>query len=335
MRSILVFALTMFVAASAFADTQRGIAYFNSENYSAAEQEFAGPVTEGDPVAIRYYANMLYFGRGVAEDRPQAKKLLRDAHAKGDTASGTYLASLLTDYWAHFGTSELTEADLVRLQEAKVLFEETYSGPTGQNPASKIVDIYFDTKGRVAPKDNMIVWLKRAVLEGHAYSALQLASAYSSGNGVEEDKREAFYWAEYAAFLGNAEAQTIVGQVYAEGRFGPVRQDEGFALIVQSAKERHNPAMLYVAEHFASSGSNRDLGMAWRVLHLGYDRGMEKSERSQRLADFLLSRGADRFGAEIEDFMYNGHFETLIQETEPDYNAALDDFSSRIKPHSE
>lgn len=335
MRGVLAIVFAVLTAGAASADTQRGIELFNSENFSSAEQEFAGPVAAGDPVAIRYYANMLYFGRGVAEDRPLAKKLLRDAYAKGDTASGTYLASLLTDYWAHFSSAELNEADIVRLQEAKVLFEETYSGPTGQNPASKIVDIYFDTKGRVAPKDNMIVWLKRAVLEGHNYSALQLASAYSAGNGVEEDKREAFYWAEYAAFLGNAEAQTIVGQIYAEGRFGPIRQDEGFALIVQAAKERHNPAMLYVAEHFASSGSNRDLGMAWRVLHLGYDRGMEKSERSQRLADFLLSRGGDRYGAEIEDFMYNGHFESLIQETEPDYNAALDDFSSRIRPHSE
>lgn len=335
MHRILAFVFLVFTTATASADTQRGIEHFNAENFSAAEQEFLGPVAAGDPVATRFYANMLYFGRGIAQDRPRAKELLRKAYALGDTASGTYLATLLTDYWAHFTTSDLTEDDLSRLLEAKELLEATYAGPTKQDPASKIVDIFLETEGRIAPKDGVIIWFKRAVREGHTASAWHLAIAHSNGNGVKKDDSDAFYWAEYAAFLGHAEAQTIVGQMYAEGRFGPTRKDQGFALIVQSAKERHNPAMLHVAEHFTNQGSDRDLGMAWRVLNLAYERGMKKSDRSQRLSDFLLSRRADHYAKSIEDFMYNGHFEALIQSTEPDYQTALKNFSERVRPHSE
>jgi TPR repeat protein len=141
---------------------------------------------------------------------------------------------------------------------------------------------------------------------------------------------QAFYWAEYAAFLDHPEAQTTVGELYAEGRFGQPNPDTGMALIIQSAKQRHNPAMLYVAEYFAGEGGNA--GMAWRVLQLAYDRGMEKSDRSKRLEGFLRTRSGHNSARSIDDYAYSGYFEMLIQETEPEYNAARQNFSDRIKP---
>lgn len=333
-RSIISFIL-VFAASFALADTQRGIELFNQENYKAAEHEFIGPADAGDPVAIRYLANMLYFGRGVEKDRPLARILLRNAFEKGDTASGVYLASLLSDYWAHFGEDESEATKRERLMEVTALFEQTYSGATGQNPATNIVQNYVTSEGKIAPRSSMILWFKRAVLEGHAESAWHLAGAYARGNGVNKDEQEAFYWAEYAAFLGFPEAQTSVGQIYAEGRYGPVRTDEGMALIVQAAKERHNPAMLHVAEYYTSQGSRHDLGMAWRVLDIAYGRGMERSDRSHRLFEYLLEKNAHQYAKSIEDYAYNGHFETLIGRTTPDYQRALEDFKKRIKPHKE
>jgi TPR repeat protein len=331
---ILSFVVLIFTAATASAETQRGIEYFKAENYTSAEQEFLGPVAAGDPVAIRYYANMLYTGRGVAVDRPRAKEILRKAYANGDRASGKYLANLLTEFMLHFKTTKLDDNDFSRLGEAKELFEETYTR-FSENAATKIINIFVKTEGRIAPKDDVIVWMKRAVGEGHDTSAWELAQAYAVGNGVTKDEEEAFYWAEYAAFLHHAEAQNTVGEIYVEGRTGDIRVAEGIALIVQSAKERHNPAMLHVAEIFAREGSSFELGMAWRVLNLAYDRGMEKSEDSERLANYLLSRDANQFAKTIDDYMYNGRFESLIQDTEPDYIAALTDFKARIKRNVE
>jgi TPR repeat protein len=335
MRNLLTLAALLFTATTATADTQRGIEFYNAENYKAAEQEFLAPVNAGDPTAIRYYANMLYTGRGIPTDRNRAKQLLRDAYAAGDTASGTYLAGLLSEFFLHFSGDETEIEKTARLREATKLFEETYTGPTQQEPATNIVNSFVSSEGQVVPKEPIILWFKRAVREGHADSAWYLATAYSNGNGVKQDAHDAYYWAEFAAFLGHTDAQYTVGQLYAEGRYGPIRQDEGMALIIQAAKEQHNPSMLLVAEHFASQGSNHDLGMAWRVLHLGYDRGMEKSERSQRLTDFLLSRNANQYAKPIKDFMYNGHFQSLIDATEPDYRRAKNDFNKRIRAHSE
>ncbi|MGI9353437.1 MAG: tetratricopeptide repeat protein [Rhizobiaceae bacterium] len=332
MYRILSFVFLLLTTSTAAADTKRGIDLFNNQDYAAAEQEFLDPVAAGDPVAIRYYANMLYLGRGIAKDKPRAKEMLRKAYRGGDAASGTYLASLLTDFFANDMPTDLTAEDFSRLREAQELLEATYTGPTKQQPATNIVQIFIQTESKIAPKDNIIVWFKRAVREGHGVSAWQLANAYSSGNGVKRNEKDAFYWAEYAAFLGHAEAQNIVGEIYTEGRFGPVRRAEGLALVVQAAKERHNPAMLHVAGHFTSTD---DLGMAWRVLDLARRRGMEETSGSKRLSDYLMSKSADQMGKSIEDYTYNGRFETLIQSTEPDYQAALKDFSGRIRPYSE
>jgi TPR repeat protein len=331
MRIILTLAALLFTATTATADTQRGIELYNAGNYESAEQEFLGPVASGDPVAIRFYANMLYIGRGVSQDRERAKQLLRDAYASGDTASGTYLAGLLTEFMLHFSTDEKPATKIARLSEATKLFEQTYTGPSSQEPAKNIIMTYIDTEGQVAPKGEMITWFKRAVQEDHADSAWYLAIAYSNGNGVKQDTQEAFYWLEYAAFLEHPEAQNTVGEIYAEGRFGTPNPDAGMALIVQSAKQRHNPAMLHVAGHF--SGDNP--GMAWRVLQLAYDRGMEKTDSSKGLEQFLRTKGADISARNIEDYAYNGNFETLIEKTLPDYNAALNNFRKRIKPFTE
>ena len=334
MRYILTIAFLIGTMTAVIADTKRGIQFYDAGDYDAAGKEFLGPVAAGDPVAIRYYAHMLYRGLGGTTDRPLADKLLRKSYTSGDTASGSYLAYMITSY-APLRFSGYKDEDYARMSEATKLFEETYNGPTYQEPASSIVKNFLYTDGKVRPKGNMIIWLKRAVREGHSESAWQLAKDYSNGNGVEKNTDDAFYWAEYAAFLGNSEAQTIVGRMYFEGRAGPPRPDAGIALIVQAAEDRHNPAMLLVAEHYASEGSNRDLGMAWRVLHLAYDRGLEKSDRSERLSKFLFSRRGNEFARSIGDSVYNQHFEGLINLTEPDYQAALRNFESRRRPHSE
>ncbi|GLQ35883.1 hypothetical protein GCM10007939_21670 [Amylibacter marinus] len=326
---VIIFALFS-GAQSALCDTERGIQLYNNSKYAEAEQQFLGPVAAGDPVAIRYYANMLYTGRGVAIDRFRAKQLLRDAYAQGDRASGVYLAGLLTEFMLHFGRDEQPADEIARLKEATALYEETYTGPNGQKPATKIVNNASSTKGVVQPKESILIWFERAVQEGHGDSAWFLAQAHGNGNGVPRDMGNSFYWAEFAAFLGHAEAQAVVGQAYIEGRFDAPNPAFGMGLIMQSAKERHNPAMLMVAEYYASVEQN--FGMAWRVLHLAYDRGMEKSERSKRLEDYLRGEYGNSHAESIDDYAYSGYFETLIQKTEPDYIAARDLFSARIRP---
>lgn len=231
----------------------------------------------------------------------------------------------------HFSGDETEAEKTARLREATKLFEETYTGPTSQEPATNIVLAFVDSQGKIAPKGDIILWFKRGVQEGHALSAWYLAQSYFAGNDVKKDFEQSFYYAEYAAFLDHPEAQKTVGELYAEGRFGPADPDAGMALIVQAAKQRNNPAMVHVAGHFA--GDNP--GMAWRVLQLAYDRGMEKTEQSKGLEQFIRQKNGHHAARSIEDYAYNGYFETLIQQTLPAYNAARENFINRIVPYKE
>ena len=75
--------------------------------------------------------------------------------------------------------------------------------------------------------------------------------------------------------------------------------------------------------------------MAWRVLQLAYDRGMEKTEQSKGLEQFIRQKNGHHAARSIEDYAYNGYFETLIQQTLPAYNAARENFINRIVPYKE
>jgi TPR repeat protein len=333
MRNLVTLATLFFTTSIATADTLRGIEYYNDKDYKGAAEEFRAPASFGDPVAIRYFGHMLYIGRGVPENRGDAKKYLLYAYERGDTASGIQLADLLTDQMLHISTNETPAAKDFRLQQATHIYAATYTGPTAQKTASKIVDAFIDTNGAARPDGDMVIWYKRGVHEDHPLSAWMLSRYHLTKAHASGDYKQAFYWAEYAAFLNHPEAQTDVGDLYSKGHFGPEQPDTGIALIVQAAKQGHPRAMLHVAEYFADH--NENYGMSWRMLQLAYDRGMEKTDRSSRLVELLRSKGGDTAAHTIDDYAYSGYFDTLIQKTLPAYNAARENFINRIVPYKE
>ena len=321
------------LAATAQADTQRGIALFKDKDYAAAKREFLKSDSVNDPVAIRYYAYMLYTGTGGDFDQPRAKALLYKAYNAGDTASGSYLAGLLARVMSRrIFREDYTPEDFDTLAEAMVLFEDTYSGKSNQEHATNVAKIFKVTDGKVAPKGDMITWLKRATAEGDQYSAWDLAGAYSAANGVKKDDAAAFHWAELAAFLGHSEARGAVGSIYVSGAIGPKKPDQGIALIARGAEDRDNASMLLLAEYYESLGEPRDLGMAWRVLDIARARGLKESNRSKQLADRLSMEGARIDGRNISDAQYNQRIDDLLRYTLDDYNAAIRNFKTRYTP---
>lgn len=336
-RILSIIFLTLSISAGQ-ADTQRGISFFNAKDYDAALREFKKPASINDPVAVRYHAYMLYTGTGGDFDPPRAKAMLRKAYNAGDRASGSYLAGLLARILGRIIFPEdHTPERYATLAEAMVLFEDTYTGSPNQKNATNITKIFRVTDGKVAPKSDMIRWLKRATAEGDEYSAWDLAQAYSSANGVKKDDAAAFHWAELAAFLGHSEALGAVGGIYVLGAVGPKKPDQGIALIVRGAEDRDNASMLLLAEYYESKnkGKHRDLGMAWRVLELARERGLKDSNRSNQLADRLRIAGAHIDGRNISDPQYNMRFDGLIRHTRPDYNAAINNFKTRYKPYKD
>ena len=118
-------------------------------------------------MAVRYHAYMLYTGTGGDFDQPRAKALLRKAYNAGDRASGAYLAGLLARVMStSFFKEDFTPEFYDTLAEAMVLFEDTYTGNSNQENATNITKIFRVTDGKVAPKSDMIRWLKRATAEG-------------------------------------------------------------------------------------------------------------------------------------------------------------------------
>ena len=282
-RILSIIFLTLSIS-SVQADTQRGISLYKAKDYDAALREFKKPASINDPVAVRYHAYMLYTGTGGDFDPPRAKALLRKAYNAGDRASGAYLAGLLARVMStSFFKEDFTPEFYDTLAEAMVLFEDTYTGNSNQENATNITKIFRVTDGKVAPKSDMIRWLKRATAEGDEYSAWDLAQAYSSANGVKKDDAAAFHWAELAAFLGHSEALGAVGGIYVLGAVGPKKPDQGLALILRGAEHRDNGSLLLLAEYYASLGRPQNLGMSWRILNTALNQGLKESPRSRQL----------------------------------------------------
>jgi hypothetical protein len=60
-------------------------------------------------------------------------------------------------------------------------------------------------------------WFERAATQGNAYAQKVLADMYAQGRGVPRNLRLAADWREKAAKRGNVEAQLLLGKMYLNG----------------------------------------------------------------------------------------------------------------------
>ncbi len=62
-----------------------------------------------------------------------------------------------------------------------------------------------------------VKWVRKAADQGHADAQLLLGGMYANGRGVTKDEAEAVKWYRKAADQGHIRARLILGGMYANG----------------------------------------------------------------------------------------------------------------------
>lgn len=116
---------------------------------------------------------------------------------------------------------------------------------------------------------------------GETWAMVATAGHYSGGNGVQQDRRQAFEWYLKAAELGDADAQNYVGVLYDTGRGVP--EDDRLAVdwYRKSAQQGHwwgakNLGGMYAA----GTGIAKDEAEAVKWYRIAAERGLAEAQNA-------------------------------------------------------
>ena len=210
--------------------TDAGVSWFRK----AAEQ--------GDADAQNVLGEMYYYGRGVAQDPPQAVFWFQKAAKQGNAdaqnnlgmayqngqgveqnsaEAGTWLRkaaeqgnaqaqnALGIAYWDGRGVDQ----DLV---QASSWFRK--AAEQGLADAQYNVGFLYETSyGATKDYAQAVFWYRKAAEQGLAIAQNSLGDMFYSGRGTAQDNTQAAFWYRKAAEQGNARAQFNLGHMYANG----------------------------------------------------------------------------------------------------------------------
>ena len=92
---------------------------------------------------------------------------------------------------------------------------------------------------------------------GNIGAQFDVALCYEEGNGVQQNKAEAFRWFKEAAMKGHARAQNAVGVCYELGEGVPQNIGEARRWYQQSADNGCTKAMVHLAELYMEDGKKK------------------------------------------------------------------------------
>lgn len=109
-----------------------------------------------------------------------------------------------------------------------------------------------------------IATLTKKAEAGEAQAQFELATAYQTGSGVEQNEDAAFQWCTKAAEQGYAKAQNALGLMYRDGTGGRRDKEESFRWYKKAAKQKLPEAEYNVAiSYFNGDGVATDLNRAY------------------------------------------------------------------------
>ena len=98
------------------------------------------------------------------------------------------------------------------------------------------------------PQDDAeaVLWYRRSAEQGNADAQRLLGSMYAGGRGVPQDDAEAVLWYQRSAEQGNAKAQWLLGIMYEEGRGVPQDYEEAILWYQRSAEQGNAAAQVWL-----------------------------------------------------------------------------------------
>ncbi|MGC8605144.1 MAG: tetratricopeptide repeat protein [Desulfomonilaceae bacterium] len=103
---------------------------------------------------------------------------------------------------------------------------------------------YYKGAGVKQDYQEAFKWFQKAADKGDANAQCIIGRMFAHGIGVTQDKTEAFKWFQKAADQGDADAQFIIGQMYYNGEGVTENHAEAFKWYSKSADQGDEDAQL-------------------------------------------------------------------------------------------
>ncbi len=175
--------------------TTAAIELYKSQDYRAAFDAFSA-LSDDDPIAQYYLANMYAGGQGAEPDTEKALKWFiasaEQGHAKAQFKTGLAFNE-------GFGTKKDPAAAInwfIKAADQGIAGAQFYLAVAYQ-------------QGEYVKKDMLkaVKWMKQAAKHGISEAQTNLGNFYNEGIGVRQDNELAFAWYSIAALSGNEQAE--------------------------------------------------------------------------------------------------------------------------------
>lgn len=260
MKIILNTLFYLMIATTAFAQDsipandpnyQKGLAYYEKENFKGAFKWFLKSAEAGNVEAQKKLGTMYHKKQGVKGIRERIDYWYNLAIEQGDIDAKYEYASILNkrhaEDYAFTATFQAHRLDELKPKYDRLheRFINLYKSAANQGHVEANFVMGNIAKNADQPNYNeALSWYKKASDLGHSQAQYNIGEMYYKGEGITVDKEQALSWFHKAAQLNHQDAYYGLGMMYYNGQGTPTNKEEAFKWLLK-ATEGWNPRAKY------------------------------------------------------------------------------------------
>jgi TPR repeat protein len=284
----ILFALSFFIASSAFAGFDEGYSAYQNKEYATALKEWEPLAKKGDSAAQNNLGWMYKNGQGVKRDMAKAAAWYLKAAAQGNAHSQKNIGDMYK------------KGEGVKKNIAEAIKWYGKAAEQGDKDGQAALgDMYNLGLGMQKDTSAAANWYRKAAEQGHIGAQTILGEMYYSGEGVEKDLTEAINWTRKAADQEGILAQSDLGDRY---YFGQGVQKDLFEAVKwyrKAAEEGDASAQYSIGFMYARGqgvGKNENEAMNW--LRKSSDQGNESAKKEIARIEIVRKQAEQELAAQ-------------------------------------
>jgi TPR repeat protein len=185
------------------ADLLKGRTAYENGDYATALREWTPIAEQGNAVAQYYLGQMYAEGQGVSQNDKTAMKWYRRSASYGNRYAKDKIEQLTIKIQNEIAAKKAAK------KAAKVLKQATEAAEKGDAYAQYILGWKYQYGHQGFPMDikTAVKWYRRAAKQGDADAQTNLGVMYAEGQGVSQNDKTALKWYRLAAEQGDARAK--------------------------------------------------------------------------------------------------------------------------------
>ena len=220
LRRLMLILFLFVLPIQVFANYEKGMQAYDSEDYQTAYQEFKESAETGDANSQFMLGTLYYFGYGLEKNESEAIAWFRKSDAQGNTQATEMLnfIKICNEIKAKANNLESIVIEKIKNEAAKGNKEAQYN----------LGGMYYYGLGLEKDYAEAFKWYQKAAKKGHPEAQQALGYMYETGEGITQNYQEAIKWYRKSAAQKNVSAQCNLGLIYEEGNGVPQNYKEAF-----------------------------------------------------------------------------------------------------------